>query len=237
MLLKTEEIMEKIIEKIKNNTLFLGLSSEDIQKIFTCCKAKIQKYKNGQFVFEKGDTINSVGIVLEGELNLVSQKFSGARVIVTTLNFNDMFGEAMIFSSSNVSPYDLESQGESMALFIPKSFFTNVCPNSCDFHKIIISNMLSILSDKIVMLNSKMRILNAESIKSKIAIYLLSLYKKTNKLTFDMNMKRHELSEFLNVTRPSLSREFSNMQQENIIEVYRSSVKILNLERLYELAE
>lgn len=229
--------MEKIIEKIKNNTLFVGLNNEDIQKIFTCCKAKIQKYKNGQFVFEKGDTINSVGIVLEGEFNLVSQKFSGARVIVTTLSFNDMFGEAMIFSSSNASPYDLESQGESMALFIPKSFFINVCPNSCDFHKILISNMLSILSDKIVMLNNKMRILNAESIRAKIAIYLLSIYKKTNRLTFDMNMKRQELSEFLNVTRPSLSRELSNMQQENIIEVYRSSVKILDLESLYELSE
>lgn len=229
--------MEKIIEKIKDNRLFRGLSHEDVKKIFTCCKAKIQKYENNQFVFEKGDVINNVGIVLDGEFNLVSQKFNGTRVIVTTLTFNDMFGEAMIFSSANTSPYDLISQGTSMALFIPKSFFINVCPNSCDFHKILISNMLSILSDKIVMLNSKMRILNAESIKSKIAIYLLSIYKKTNKLTFDMNMKRQEMSEFLNVTRPSLSRELSNMQSDNIIEVYRASVKILNLEKLYELSE
>lgn len=229
--------MEKIIEKIKDNRLFRGLSHEDVKKIFTCCKAKIQKYENNQFVFEKGDVINNVGIVLDGEFNLVSQKFNGTRVIVTTLTFNDMFGEAMIFSSANTSPYDLVSQGTSMALFIPKSFFINVCPNSCDFHKILISNMLSILSDKIVMLNSKMRILNAESIKSKIAIYLLSIYKKTNKLTFDMNMKRQEMSEFLNVTRPSLSRELSNMQSDSIIEVYRTSVKILNLEKLYELSE
>lgn len=229
--------MEKIIKKIKDNRLFHGLSEEDIQKIFTCCKAKIRKYENNQIVFEKGDIIQNIGIVLDGEFNLVSQKFNGTRVIVTSLAFNDMFGEALIFSTANTSPYDLVSQGESSAIIIPKSFFSNMCPNSCDFHKILISNMLSILSDKIVMLNSKMKILNAETIKGKIAVYLLSIYKKTNKLTFDMPMKRQELSEFLNITRPSLSREFSNMQDDNIIEVYRSSVKILDLERLYELAE
>lgn len=229
--------MEKVIEKIKDNQLFYGLNEEDINKIYTCCKAKVQKYNNNQIVFEKGDIIKNIGIVLDGELNLLTQKFNGTRVIVTTLGLNDMFGEALIFSNANTSPYDLVSQGESSALFIPKSFFINMCPNSCDFHKILISNMLTILSNKIVMLNSKMKILNAETIKGKIAVYLLSIYNKTNKLTFDMPMKRQELSEFLNVTRPSLSRELSNMQDDNIIEVYRSSVKILDLEKLYELSE
>jgi CRP-like cAMP-binding protein len=97
--------------------------------------------------------------------------------------------------------------------------------------------MLTILSDKIIMLNNKMHILNSDSIKEKIAVYLISIHNKTKALTFEMPMKRQELSEFLNVTRPSLSREFSNMQNDNIIEVDRSTVKILDLEKLYELSE
>lgn len=229
--------MEKLIEKIDDNQLFYGLNQEEIAKIFSCCQAKIQKYKDNQVVFEKGDTINHMGIVLSGEFNLVSQKFNGSRVIVTALGINDLFGEALIFSAEKTSPYDLVSKGESSALLIPKLFFINVCPHSCSFHKTLISNMLSILSDKIYMLNNKMRILNAETIKGKIAAYLLSIYKKNNKFIFDMPMKRQELSEFLGVTRPSLSRELSNMQNEGIIDVYKSSVKILNLEKLYELSE
>nr|WP_312579637.1 Crp/Fnr family transcriptional regulator [Sedimentibacter sp.] len=229
--------MDEIIYKVKENQLFNGLNSIEIEKIFTCCKANIQKYKDNQAVFEKNDIIKNVGIVLEGELNLVSQKYNGSRVIVTTLGLNDLFGEALIFSSARTSPYDLISSGESKALFIPKTFFIEVCPNSCNFHKILINNMLAILSDKIVMLNSKMKILNAETIKGKIAVYFLSLYKKSNKLSFDIPMKRQELSEFLNVTRPSLSRELSAMQNDNIIDIYRSSVKILDLEKLYELSE
>jgi CRP-like cAMP-binding protein len=97
--------------------------------------------------------------------------------------------------------------------------------------------MLTILSDKIVMLNNKMNILHADTLKGRIAVYLLSLQKKANTMIFDMPMKRQELAEFLNVKRPSLSRELSNMQRDNIIEVYRSSVKILDIDALRELAD
>lgn len=229
--------MKEIIEKLKNNPLFDGLDNDDIEKIFLCSQAKIQKYENNQVVFEKDSVIKTLGIVVDGEFNLVSQKYNGTRVIVTNLEVNDLFGEALIFSSAKKSPYDLVSVGDSRALFMPKSFFIDMCPHSCNFHKKLVSNMLSILSDKIVMLNNKMKILNAQTLKSKIAVYLLSIYEKTNKLTFDLPMKRQELSEFLGITRPSLSREFSNMQHEGIIDFYRSSVKILDLDRLYELSE
>jgi CRP-like cAMP-binding protein len=97
--------------------------------------------------------------------------------------------------------------------------------------------MLTILSDKIVMLNKKMSILNAESLKGRIAVYLLSLQQSSKRMVFDLPMNRQELAEFLNVKRPSLSRELSNMQRDGIIDVYRSSVKILDMERLRELAD
>jgi CRP-like cAMP-binding protein len=178
-----------------------------------------------------------MGIVLEGEFNLVSQKYSGTRVIVTTLEKGDLFGEALIFSSIKKSPYDLVSSGNSKVLLIPYGIFVNMCQEVCNFHKQLISNMLTILSDKIVMLNNKMTILNAETLKGRIALYLLSINKKTKTLTFNMPMNRQEMAEFLNVTRPSLSRELSNMQKDEIIEIYRSSVKIKDIERLKELAD
>ncbi len=127
--------------------------------------------------------------------------------------------------------------GNSKALILPYNIFFAMCREVCGFHKTLINNMLAILSDKIVMLNNKMHILNAETLKGRIAVYLLTLYKKNNSLIFDMPMKRQELADFLNVKRPSLSRELSNMQQDEIIEVYRSTVKITDLEKLKEIAD
>ena len=181
--------------------------------------------------------VKELGIVIEGVLNLVSWKYSGNRVIVTTLEKDDLFGEALIYATEGNSPYDLVSSGESKVLLIPYKIFSNMCSNNCSYHAQLIKNMLTILSDKIVMLNNKMSILNAETLKGRIAVYLLSLQKKSNTMIFDMPMNRQKLAEFLNVKRPSLSRELSNMQNDNIIEVYRSSVKILDMDKLRKLAD
>lgn len=229
--------MNEVINIIKNNQLFDDISEDEIRQILKCGKATVAEYKDNQVLFQKDDTIKKLGIVIEGQFNLLSQKYNGTRVIVTTLEQNDLFGEALAFSSSNVSPYDLVSSGNSKALILPYNIFFTMCREVCDFHNKLINNMLSILSDKIVMLNSKMNILNAETLKGRIAVYLLTLHKKTNSMIFDMPMKRQELADFLNVKRPSLSRELSNMQQENIIEVYRSTVKIIDMEKLKDLAD
>ena len=217
--------------------MFDNINEDEIRHILKCSNAFVAEYKDNQTVFQRDDTIKKLGIVLEGQFNLVSQKYNGTRVIVTALEQDDLFGEALVFSSIKESPYDLVSSGKSKALIIPYNVFFNMCQELCSFHNTLINNMLTILSNKIVMLNNKMHILNAETLKGRIAVYLLTLNKKTDSMIFDMPMKRQELADFLNVKRPSLSRELSNMQQDNIIDVYRSTIKILDLERLKELAD
>lgn len=229
--------MDEVIKVIKDNQLFENISEEEIMHILKCGNAFIAEYEDNQTVFQKDNTIKKLGIVINGQFNIVSQKYNGTRVIVTALEQNDLFGEALAFSSAKTTPYDLVSSGSSKALIIPYNIFFNMCQESCNFHNTLINNMLTILSDKIVMLNNKMHILNAETLKGRIAVYLLTLHKKTKSMIFDMPMKRQELADFLNVKRPSLSRELSNMQQDNIIDVYRSTVKIIDIERLKELAD
>lgn len=229
--------MDDIIKLIKDNQLFDNISEDEIKHILKCGNAYVAEYKDNQTVFQKDDTIKKLGIVIEGQFNIVSQKYNGTRVIITTLEKNDLFGEALAFSSARKTPYDLVSFGDSKSLIIPYDVFFNVCQEVCSFHNTLIKNMLTILSDKIVMLNNKMHILNAETLKGRIAVYLLTLHKKTGSVIFDMPMKRQELADFLNVKRPSLSRELSNMQQDNIIDVYRSTVKIIDMDRLKEIAD
>lgn len=229
--------MDDIIKEVKNNPLFDNMSEDEIKTVLNCGDAAVESFNDNQALIEKNDKVKKLGIVIEGELNLVSQKYNGTRVIVTTLEKNDLFGEALIYASASYSPYDLISSGKSKVLLIPYRIFSNMCSQNCSHHNQLIINMLTILSDKIIMLNNKMSILNAETLKGRIAVYLLSLQKKANSMIFDMPMNRQELAEFLNVKRPSLSRELSVMQKDNIIEVYRSSVKILDIGALRELAD
>ncbi len=229
--------MEHLINDIKDNHLFNNMNVDEIIGVLKCGNAIVSSFTDNQILFEKDHKVKNLGIVIEGTLNLVSQKYNGSRVIVTMLRKNDLFGEALIYTSAEGSPYDLVSSGNSKVLLMPYRIFSNMCSNGCTYHNQLINNMLTILSDKIVMLNNKMSILNAETLRGRIAVYLLSLQKKSKTMTFDMPMNRQELAEFLNVKRPSLSRELSNMQKDNIIEVYRSSIKITDIDKLRELTD
>jgi signal-transduction protein with cAMP-binding, CBS, and nucleotidyltransferase domain len=101
--------MENIIKEIKNNPLFYNMKEEEIMSVLKCGFATLENYTDNQMLFEKDQKVNKLGIVIEGVLNLVSQKYNGSRVIVTTLEKNDLFGEALIYASQGVSPYDLVS--------------------------------------------------------------------------------------------------------------------------------
>jgi CRP-like cAMP-binding protein len=64
---------------------------------------------------------------------------------------------------------------------------------------------------------------------------LFDIYKETGKTTFTIPMKRYELAAYLNVSRPSLSREMSSMRRENLIDFNGSSIRIKNINSLEEL--
>jgi DNA-binding transcriptional regulator LsrR (DeoR family) len=50
-------------------------------------------------------------------------------------------------------------------------------------------------------------------------------------------LKRNELADFLNVSRPSMSREMCAMRDEGIIEFHLSTFKIKDLEALKNFCE
>jgi CRP-like cAMP-binding protein len=73
--------------------------------------------------------------------------------------------------------------------------------------------------------------------RGRIAIFFLEQYKKTGQSTFMLSMNRNELADFLNVSRPSLSREMSKMRDEGLIDFHRSSIRLKDIGALKAVAE
>jgi CRP-like cAMP-binding protein len=79
------------------------------------------------------------------------------------------------------------------------------------------------------MLNKKIEYLSAKSIRSKVSNYLLDISRVNGGIIFKIPMKRHELADYLNMPRPSFSREMGLMRDEGIIEFDGSLIKIKNI--------
>ena len=94
------------------------------------------------------------------------------------------------------------------------------------------ANLLKIYSNYTTLLNKKIDYLSAKNVREKLSMYFVDYYQKTRSCSFKIPMKRHELADYLNVSRPALSKEMSLMRNEDIIDYEGSVIKIKDIKTL-----
>lgn len=228
---------EKWISILSKTFLFADIQPENLSSMVQCLQPKICHYKKHEYIAIAGDEFEGVGIILSGTASVIKENVAGNRVIISLLDEGDMFGEMAAFSSLSAWPASVQAQEQVTALFIPGEKIVGNCPHACAGHKQLIVNMLAIISEKALQLNKKVDYLSIKSMRGKISTYLLEQYNKTGSLIFMLPMNRNELADFLNVSRPSMSREMSRLRDEGIIDYYMSSIKIKDIEKLKSMVE
>lgn len=224
---------EKWINKLTTIELFKDIEKEELKSILSCLKTSIKTYKKKDIITIEKEELTGIGIILDGKVIVGKETLAGDRVMMSRLRDGELFGEVAAFSNDGWLATVVAST-DCTILFFPPQKIIGVCNKVCNGHKILIQNMLQIVSRKALFLNKKVEILSLKSIRKKISTYLLNQYSIKNTLTFDIPLNRNELAEYLLVSRPSLSRELINMQKEGIIDFHRNSFKILNLKTLKE---
>lgn len=223
---------EKWIGSLMKVDLFKNFKIDELDKMLMCIQPNISYFKKKECVTMAENDFNGIGIVVEGEVIVTKENAAGNRVIMAKLSEGDIFGEMMAFSDCNKWTATVIASTDCTVIFLPPDKIIGNCANMCTGHTQLIRNMLSLVSKKALGLNRKVEYLVIKSIRRKISLYLLEQYYKIGKPTFMIPLKRNELAEFLNVSRPSLSRELIKMKDEGIIDFYRSSFKIIDLEAL-----
>jgi len=227
---------KEIDEILRKSPLFAGISDQELLYLLNCLKPKIYSYKRNDYITIEGNNSYSIGILLCGEAVVSKENASGNRIIISTLKPGSMFGEVLVFSGQACWLATIQAQKNSAAVFLQRDKIVGECGNVCSWHKKLIWNMLKIISDRALMLNKKVEYLIIKSIRGKISTYLIEQYNTFGSSTFVLPMNRKELADFLNVSRPSLSREMARMRDEGIIDFHMSAVKIIDLDRLKSIS-
>ena len=217
--------------------LFAGIDSEELKIMLECLNPAVRSFKKDEYLSVQGDDLYGLGVLLEGEAMVAKENAAGERVILAVLGPGDLFGETAAFSGAGKWPASVIAQGDCKAFFLPPEKITGNCQKQCPSHRRLITNMLRIVSDKALALNKKVEYLTIKSMRGKISAFLLEQYEKQGSATFLLPLKRNEMAEFLNVTRPSLSREMCRMRDEGIIDFHQSTIKIKDLEALRDSIE
>jgi CRP-like cAMP-binding protein len=222
---------------LSKSALFTGINIDEIKCMLGCLKPNISNYNKNDIITLSGEVMDTLGIVLAGEVTVSKENSAGNCVVMAVLKPADIFGEIAAFSDQPVWPATISANESSIVMFLPANKIVRGCENTCACHSRMTLNMLRIISNKALMLNRKVEYFSMKSIRDKISSYLLEQHKKTGNFIFMVPFKRGVLADFLNVSRPSLSREMCHMRDEGIIEFYRSSIRIKDIEALKRMSE
>lgn len=227
-------VNKKLLEIAKtapDSMLLRGMSSFDIAELLGCSGAFIKEYDKNQIIFNQEDKPRYLHILLEGSVIVCKDSVSGRRIVITNIVESwDIFGEVYLFLPKNEYEYYALSTANTKILCIPKEFFTKTCSTECKNHSKLISNMLGMLSQKAYYLSHKLQVLSSGTLRQKISKYLLDNCDENGAVKMSMN--REAFSDYLNVARPSLSRELIKMQSDGLISIEGKFIKIINSKEL-----
>jgi CRP/FNR family transcriptional regulator, dissimilatory nitrate respiration regulator len=222
------------IKVLQSSALFRGISQDSLNIMLDCLKPRLKRYRMREVIVICGQPFEGVGIIARGKVALTRETCSGNRIMMEILSAGEIFGEMVAFSTGKVWPMTVIAQDDCVVLFLPPEKITGTCSNICASHTTLILNMLQILSHRALMLNQKIEHLSAKHLRGKISSYLLELYRQEGKTSLTIPMKRHELADYLNIPRPSLSREMGLMRDSGIIDFNGRRVIIKNGLKLEE---
>ena len=220
--------MNILSDNLKRCILFKDIKYEDLSNFLNMSNYTIKKYSKGNVVVIEGGNCEELGILLEGLLEVQTFYPSGKLLTFAQLKPVETFGEAVIFSKMNKFPVTIGAIKDSKIMFIKKENLIS-CLTNC--HKFM-ENFLELLSNKLLILNKKVKMLSLESIRKKIENFLMEEYKKQGSNIIKVSLSRKEMAEHMGIQRPSLSRELIKMRKEGIIEFDKKVIIIKDIKAL-----
>ncbi len=220
--------MDHLLIPLSKCILFKNIKTDCLKKIIDMLIYHICDYPKDNTIAIEDDDCKHLGILLEGLLTVQTIYPSGKVLTLTQIHHSDIFGEVILFSQTHQYPATITSLKDSKVLFIERKALVELLSE----HPCIMENFLSLLSNKLLMLNRKVKLLSLESIRKRISNYLLAQYKKKNSSMFSVSLSRKDMAEYMGIPRPSLSRELIKMKEEGIIDYDKNTFIIKDLDAL-----
>ena len=209
--------------------LFQGMKADEILQILGCIAPRTANYAKGELMTQEGGSMREIGIVLAGVVDVTKETPLGERIVLNKIQDGGIFGEVAALADAQRAPATIFASEKSTVLYLLPEKILNPCQKVCPWHKQLTANLVHIVADKALYLNRKIDYLVIKSMRAKLCTYLYEQYSKTASLRLILQFNRNELADFLNVSRPSMSRELGRMRDEGIISFSGSEFQLLNL--------
>lgn len=213
--------------------LFTGISKTEMERLFTQVPMPVRTYEKDAVLAFEGDECHTLGILVSGEVRIVKAVTPSRQVVIDTLAAGELFGEAILFADEHQYPATIIATHRAQVIYLDRQDVLTLSALSATFT----GNFIASLSNKILLLNRRLRSLGLGSIRQKVVNELLELYAKQKSLHLHSRESREEMARRLGIPRPSLSRELGALRDRGWIDFDRDTIEIKALDQLHACLE
>ena len=194
-------------KELKKTPLFKGLSLKEIEILLRDSSTKVNTYLDQEVVVDKGDKAHDLYYVASGKIQVYGDNGLPLRVIGT----HEFFGVSNLFHQKTFLT-KLVSVGKTRVIVFSQKKIESLLKKNEGFMK----SYILFLEDRIYFLNQKISLLSEPSTSSSLWGYL-EAYSKAHGKTFVLEMSYQKLAKTLNISRASLYRALSDLEEEKLI--------------------
>ena len=209
------------MEVLQKSRLFQGMSPEEINGVFGCMDAKEQCYEKGSFIVNQGDRMSQLYVVVKGMVHIIKSDYWGNQTIMSEAGPGEIFGEAYACAGAE-SQVAVRAVEDTAVYRLDVHKILTVCPSSCACHNRMITNLVSAMAQKNILLTEKIEHMSQRTTRKKLLSYLSAQAQKTGKVSFTIPFNRQELADYLSVDRSAMSAELSRLKEENILDYHKN---------------
>jgi CRP/FNR family transcriptional regulator, dissimilatory nitrate respiration regulator len=211
------------LNQLSGAPLFRGLSGNAIESVLKETPFRVRNFKNGSFIAQSGEPVNSLMIVANGSVKGEMVDETGRVIKIEDVPAPGAIAAAFVFGNSNRFPVNVIALTDVEILAIDKPDFLKLLKEN----DIVLTNFLNMISNRSQFLSEKIKFLNFKTIRGKLAHYILQKADH-DKTTIILDMTQNDLADFFGVARPSVSRALGELEQEGFIEASGKNIRILD---------
>ena len=218
---------------IKNCNLFSQLSASDIADLEA--QSKVRKLKKGAPVYLPTEQADGVLLVAQGRVKVCHATPDGKQSILGFLDVGEIFGELSILGNTRREEY-VEATEKTTLVLLPKDAINAVLRKYPE----LVLGITKLIGMRRQRVEKRLRNLLFRSNRERVIHLLIELCEKYGRrsetgIALDIRLSHQEMASIIGSTRETVTVVLGQLQKENLIQIARRRVVILDLVRLAEV--
>ena len=214
-----------VISKV---SIFHWIEEKELVRIFSELNISETTFKKDTLLAMQNEYCNRLIILLSGSVKAEMIDSSGRMVKVEDIYAPNPLAILFLFGQNNRFPVQIIARENITALVIPKQSVIKML----SMNQTLLKNYLDISAEFASRLSRKLQFMSLRTIRQKLAIYIINLSDESQSDVVELDKTKSALAEYFGVSRPSLERELTKMQQDGLISTQKKNIEIKDKKEL-----